>query len=137
MLSLWKTHGNRPGFLRKKLLQQRQALDIVEDFACEDKKPQKSSETSNFRMFLHFSSFLFFIFLHFFMFSCFCIFIFSFLFFLIFQVFFSFVFPFPPFSIFFFQTSEQTTKPQKKIVEQFLLFPFVKIRFLGLGGQGG
>ena len=36
-----KHHGNRRGFRRTKLQQQRQTLDIVEDFACEAKQPLK------------------------------------------------------------------------------------------------
>ena len=43
-----KTHsenhyGNRRGFIEKKLQQQRHPMEIVQYFACEAKKPEKSS----------------------------------------------------------------------------------------------
>ena len=92
-----KTHGNRRKFQRKKLQQQRQTLEIVEDFACEAK-------------FLHFHCSSFFVILsfskHFFIlsfFSCFCFFFFFFHFhFLFFFIFLYFSSCFFIFSFFFF-----------------------------------
>ena len=81
-----KNHGNRTGFRRKKLQQQRQTLEIVEDLACEAKFlhfPFIFHMFSFFRFFLQF--FHCFMFFHFslssfFNFSCsFIFFIFSFL----------------------------------------------------------
>ena len=51
-----QNHGNRRGFRRKKLQQQRQTLENVEGFACEDK---------TFKIFTDFAFFIFFIFHHF------------------------------------------------------------------------
>ena len=67
-----QNHGNRRGFRRKKLQQQqRQTLEIVEDFACEAKFHHFLSFSSFFPFFRFFSfihvvhSFSFFHFLHF------------------------------------------------------------------------
>ena len=80
--------------------------------------------------FLHFLHFSFFYFL--------CFSIFFNLSFFSFFLFFSFSFSF---FFFFFQSSKQTTKPSKKSSRSSYhvktRFPFLKIRFLGLGGQGG
>ena len=61
-----KKHGNRWGSHRTKLQQQQLTLEIVEDFACEAKKPEKSLFSffkeifsSFFFKFLHFSSVFF------------------------------------------------------------------------------
>ena len=107
-----KNHGNRLGFYRKKLQQQRQTLEIVEVFACENKNLRHLRRFRIFEFFFiwNFSFFHLFFLFFFFLFSDF----FFFLFFL-----FSFCC-----IIFFFQSSEQTPKPVK-IVEQ--LVPFVKM----------
>ena len=55
-------HGKRRGFRRKKLQQQRQTVEIVEDFACEDKNSEIFGDSAV--VFLHYST-NFFIFVHF------------------------------------------------------------------------
>ena len=129
-----KKTGNRSGFRRKKLQQQRQTLEIVEDCAW------KSSKISMF-----FSFFLFFLpsFFHFsfmfqlFIFHVFFLFSFSFFLFCVFLPFFFFflsirysnfsfllffIFPFHLLSFFFFfPVVRADAKTSKKIVEKFFL----------------
>ena len=77
-----QNHGNRLGFRRKKLQQQRQTLEIVEDFACEAKFLHFSAFFSIFHFsssFFHVSFFSFFLFSLFFIFPFFIFFHFHFL----------------------------------------------------------
>ena len=112
-----QNHGNRRGFSRTKLQQQRETLEIVEDFA---------SEYPCFFIFFLFSSFFFifsfFHFFHFFMFFHFSSFFFCFLFFFIFSFFF-----FSFFHIFHFQFSYFS---HFFIFFLFLSFSFIFLHFL-------
>ena len=132
LVFFWKTH-----------IPDNKSTQIVEDFACEVKNLIHLFKISDFSIFpffhfLHFSLFFHFFIFHFLFFSCsfFDCFSSSFSFLLF------FVFPLFSSSLSFFsfcQSSEQTPKTRKNhrkgpIVK--MTISCVKIRFLGLGGQG-
>ena len=150
------TYRNRRGCRRKSYYNNDTPLEIVEDFACEAKKPRESFEDVEFFIFHVFFLFLFFfhfpfcfsvfhVFCFFFflilfmfpmLFFSMCLFLFSFLLFCLSRPFFLLMF----FFSFFLQSSEQTPKPEtnrrKNPVVKMKIFP-CENQCLGLGGQGG